>query len=408
MGEKTLRYLVILASFAFTLWVIYLLKPVVIPFVIAFFLAYLFSPLVDRLQHFGLSRWLSISVVFIGIGCVVFLAVWYLIPLIWEQLLIARDSIPVVIKWVNDDFLPWVSRTFDVDRMVVDTSHMSTIVMQYVQTNYNLDSIQSVLLRVAQSGLNVIQVGGVVVLIPIITFYFLLDWKRMLENFKRLIPRPYEQKTLYIVNECHSVLGAFVQGQVLVMLLLGMIYAIGLQIIGLDVGLIIGMVAGLASIIPYLGFAVGIIAAVIATLLQFGLDWMQLVLLLVVFMIGQAVEGYILQPFLLGDKIGLSPVAVVFAVLAGAQLAGFLGMLIALPVAAVIVVLLRHLRDCYEHSEMYGGQVKISIQSQVDGQNISIQTEQIGVNISVQDESIKSQQDAEKSSKIEINTPKDS
>lgn len=138
------------------------------------------------------------------------------------------------------------------------------------------------------------------------------------------------------------------------MILLGIVYAVGLQLIGLEVGLIIGMVAGLASIIPYLGFAVGIIAAVIATLFQFGLDWTQLILVGVVFMVGQAVEGYILQPFLLGDKIGLSPVAVVFAVLAGAQLAGFFGMLIALPMAAVIVVLLRHLRECYEHSTFYG------------------------------------------------------
>jgi predicted PurR-regulated permease PerM len=109
------------------------------------------------------------------------------------------------------------------------------------------------------------------------------------------------------------------------MLLLGIVYAVGLQIIGLEVGLIIGMIAGLASIIPYLGFGVGIIAAVIASLFQFGLDWMQLLLVGIVFMIGQMVEGYILQPFLLGDKIGLSPVAVVFAVLAGAQLGGFLG-----------------------------------------------------------------------------------
>ena len=176
----------------------------------------------------------------------------------------------------------------------------------------------------------------------------------MLQGFRRLIPRPYETTVLNIAQECHSVLGAFVKGQFLVMFLLGIVYAVGLQLIGLEVGLIIGMVAGLASIIPYLGFAVGIVAAVIASLFQFGLDWMQLLLVAVVFMVGQMVEGYILQPFLLGDKIGLSPVAVVFAVLAGAQLAGFLGMLIALPVAAVIVVLLKYARECYEQSACYG------------------------------------------------------
>ena len=310
MVDRTLRRIFILSGIVLLLWVLYLLKPVVIPFVVAFFMAYLFSPLVEQFCKVGLPRWLSISLVFIGIGIALTLAVWYIIPLVWKQLMIARDSIPVGINWINSTFLPWVSSTFNIEEMEIDTSHMSSIVMDYVQTNYSADSIQAMLLRVAQSGLNFIQIGGTVVLIPIIAFYFLLDWQRMLDSLRRLIPRPYEQSTLAVVQECHSVLGAFVKGQFLVMILLGVVYATGLQLIGLEVGLIIGMVAGLASIIPYLGFAVGIVAAIIATFLQFGIDWMQLVLVLVVFMIGQAVEGYILQPFLLGDKIGLSPVAV--------------------------------------------------------------------------------------------------
>lgn len=204
---------------------------------------------------------------------------------------------------INAELLPWISSTFHVQQMEIDTDQMSKAVMDYVQTNYSADSIQAVLLKLAQSGLNFIQIGGTVVLIPIIAFYFLLDWDRMLQNLRRLIPRPYEATTLQIVRECHSVLGAFVKGQFLVMLLLGVVYAVGLQLIGLEVGLIIGMVAGLASIIPYLGFAVGIIAAVIASLFQFGMDWTHLLLVGVVFMIGQAVEGYILQPFLLVIKL---------------------------------------------------------------------------------------------------------
>ncbi|MGA9699793.1 MAG: AI-2E family transporter, partial [Acinetobacter sp.] len=328
------------------------------------------------------------------------LAMWYLVPLVWQQLMYARDSIPAGIHWLNYTFLPWVSQTFSVEQMEIDTQQMSTVVMEYIQTNYSADSIQAMVLKVAQSGLNFIQIGGTVVLIPIIAFYFLLDWDRMLDSFRRLIPRPYEKSTLHIVGECHQVLGAFVKGQFLVMFLLGTVYAVGLQVIGLEVGLIIGMVAGLASIIPYLGFAVGIIAAVIATLFQFGIDWMHLALVLVVFMIGQAVEGYILQPFLLGDKIGLSPVAVVFAVLAGAQLAGFLGMLIALPVAAVIVVLLRHARDCYEKSRIYRHS-SVIIQEPGAG-SISIESDQVDVDIELRNTESKILQDAEKSSKIEL------
>lgn len=379
MQDRTLKRIFILAGIALILWVLYLLKPVVLPFIGAFLVAYLFSPLVDKLHKIGLPRWLSISAVFIGIGVVITLAFWYLVPLVWEQLMYAKNSIPSGIHWANYKFLPWLSDSFNLVPMELDVDQISAAIMEYVQTNYSADSIQAMIAKLAQSGLNFIQIGGTVVLIPIIAFYFLLDWDRMLDSFRRLIPRRYEEQTLVIVKECHSVLGAFVKGQFLVMVLLGVVYAMGLQLIGLEVGLIIGMVAGLCSIIPYLGFAVGIIAAVIASLFQFGIDWMQLLLVGVVFMIGQAVEGYILQPFLLGDKIGLSPVAVVFAVLAGAQLGGILGMLIALPVAAVIVVLLRHAREFYENSPMYSTSTYVVQDSSAS--SITIETDQVDVDI---------------------------
>lgn len=352
MHDITLKRIFILSAIAMGLWILYLLKPIVIPFVAAFFIAYLLSYPVNKLAKF-LPRWLAITNVFLAIILVMIWAVWFVVPLVWKQLVYFRDSLPAGIQWINHTLLPWASKTFNVERMKIDTDQLSEVVMNYIQTNYSIDSIQSMLLSILQSGLNFIQVSGTVVLMPVIAFYFLLDWNRMLGRMHRLIPPRYEVQTLNIVHECHEVLGAFVKGQFLVMILLGIVYAAGLQLVGIEVGLIIGMVAGLASIIPYLGFAVGIIAAVIATLFQFGLDWAHLLMVFGVFMIGQMVEGYILQPFLLGDKIGLSPVAVVFAVLAGAQLGGFLGMLVALPVAAVIVVLLKHLRQYYEQTEFY-------------------------------------------------------
>ncbi|AXY56268.1 AI-2E family transporter [Acinetobacter chinensis] len=405
MVDRSLQRVFILAGIALILWILYLLKPVVIPFIGAFLLAYLFSPLVQKLSKL-LPRWLAISTVFVAIGVVLTWAVWFVVPLVWKQLIYARDSIPAGIHWINYTFLPWASHTFNLQPMEIDVDQISKVVMDYVQTNYSADSIQTMALKIAQSGLNFIQIGGVVVLIPVIAFYFLLDWERMLDSMRRLIPRRYEKNTLNIVGECHSVLGAFVKGQLLVMFLLGVVYAVGLQLIGLEVGLIIGMVAGLCSIIPYLGFGVGIIAAVIATLFQFGIDWMQLVLVGVVFMIGQAVEGYILQPFLLGDKIGLSPVAVVFAVLAGAQLAGFLGMLIALPVAAVIVVLLRHARDCYEQSRLYSVPL-LAVTQDAETGSISVETEKVNVDIEITPEPVKSLKDTEKSSKIDPLDEKD-
>jgi len=398
MHDRTLKRLFVFASIALVLWILFLLKPVVLPFVGAFFMAYLFSPIVDKLSKF-LPRWISISFVFIGIGVVIVWAIWFVVPLVWKQLIYARDSIPVGIHWVNYKLLPWVSHTFNVEHMEIDTDQISKIVMDYVQTNYSVDSIQIMILRVLQSGWSFIQVGGTFVLMPVIAFYFLLDWKPMLARMKALIPRQYESSTMKIVDECHSVLGAFVKGQFLVMILLGVIYAVGLQLIGLEVGLIIGMIAGLASIIPYLGFAVGIISAIIASLFQFGLDWMQLLMLGGVFMVGQIVESYVLQPFLLGDKIGLSPVAVVFAVLAGAQLGGFLGMLIALPVAAVIVVLLKHVKEYYEQSPFYqlNTEPSIVVQSEGDLDKISIESQQVDLDIEIKntqdEEQVKSDRD---------------
>ncbi len=381
MHDRTLKRIFILAGIALILWVLYLLKPVVIPFVAAFLIAYLFSPLVEKINKF-LPRWLAIAIVFIVIGVGVTWAMWFVVPLVWKQLIYARDSIPEGIHWINSTFLPWVSHKFNVEAMEIDTEQLSKIVMEYVQTNYSADSIQAMVLKVAQSGLSFIQVGGTVVLIPIIAFYFLLDWKRMLLNLKNLIPRQYETSTLNVVAECHSVLGAFVKGQFLVMILLGIVYAVGLQLIGLEVGLIIGMVAGLCSIIPYLGFGVGIISAIIATLFQFGLDWTHLALVAVVFGIGQLLEGYVLQPFLLGDKIGLSPVAVVFAVLAGAQLGGFVGMLIALPVAAIIVVLLKHAKEWYEQSQFYqSAQSTVVIENNGDARTVSVESDQVNLDI---------------------------
>ena len=401
MHDRTLKRIFILAGIALVLWVLYLLKPVVIPFVAAFLVAYLFSPVVDRLSKI-LPRWLSITVVFLGIGVVLTWAMWFVVPLVWKQLIYARDSIPAGIHWINSTFLPWVSNNFNVERMELDTDQISKVVMEYIQTNYSADSIQTMALKIAQSGLSFLSIGGTIVLIPVIAFYFLLDWNRMLEGMREFIPQKYKASTLKIVAECHSVLGAFVKGQFLVMVLLGIVYAVGLQLVGLEVGLIIGMVAGLCSIIPYLGFGVGIIAAIIACFFQFGMDPKHLLMVLVVFGVGQLIEGYILQPFLLGDKIGLSPVAVVFAVLAGAQLGGFVGMLIALPVAAVIVVLLKHLKDLYQESQFYKSEnALVSIHSHGDSDVISVESDKVDLDIEIKntqdtDESVKTDQNPHK------------
>src|SRR6218665_2747149 len=137
MGDRTLRRIFILAGIALILWVLYLLKPVVLPFIGAFLIAYLFSPLVNKIHKIGLPRWLAISIVFIGIGLVLTWALWYLVPLVWQQLMYAKSSIPAGIHWVNYTFLPWLSHTFNLIPMEIDTDQISKAVMDYIQTNYS-------------------------------------------------------------------------------------------------------------------------------------------------------------------------------------------------------------------------------------------------------------------------------
>jgi predicted PurR-regulated permease PerM len=191
--------------------------------------------------------------------------------------------------------------------------------------------------------------------VPVLTFYFLRDWDVMVAQIRDLLPRPYLPTVSRLARESDEVLGGFLRGQFSVMLSLGSIYAIGLWAIGIDLGLLIGFVAGLVSFVPYLGAFVGVTSAVIATLVQHG-DATHLLLVMGVFALGQTLEGFVLVPWLVGDRIGLHPVAVIFAIMAGGQLFGFLGVLLALPVAAVAMVLLRYAHEHYRRSGLYGAE----------------------------------------------------
>ncbi len=335
-------------------WVLEQLMPILMPFFAAIIIAYLFNPLVESLtRRVHIPRWLAISLVFLSIAVTLVVVLWFLVPLVWEQVLYARANIPNAIQWINLTLRPWLQHQFHIETNRISLNVVTTWLTSYLQSNYSLDNTQEMITRLAQSGMNIISLLSLAVLVPVVAFYFLLDWQEMLARFHSLIPRRAEPKTMEILRECDAVLGAFVKGQLLVMILLGVVYAVGLQLIGISVGLIIGIAAGLLSIIPYMGFTVGLVSALMACLFQYGIVWQHLTFVIIVFMIGQVIEGYILQPFLLGDRIGLSPVAVIFAVLAGAQLGGIAGMLVALPVAALLVVLFRHINDFYHQSDFY-------------------------------------------------------
>ncbi len=354
------RRLFIVAAIVIALILLRLMMPVIIPFVVAFILAYLFNPLVKKLSRY-VRRWIAIIIVYatITIGMIVLL--WWLIPTLWDQLQAAWEYLPQVLAWYNNVAVEWLSSNTRIRLPHLEAKGVSETLVDYMQTHYNFSDASTWMSQILASSMRFINNAGLIVLVPILTFYFLFNWDQRLQTWKMAIPTAYSKKVITIARECDYALMEFIKGQLLVMILLGVIYAVQLQLIGLELGLTIGMVAGVASFVPYLGFGLGFIAAIIAGLFQFGFDWLYLSLIVGAFLVGQAAEGYVLQPLLLGDKIGLSPLWVIFSVLAGASLLGFVGMLIALPVSAVLNVLFRHLYNYYLSSNFYKGRVQLKL-----------------------------------------------
>lgn len=334
-------------------WLIHALQPILMPFLVGALFAYLGNPLVHWLMRFGWRRVTAVSVTFVTLSLVGALVIIGVIPRLWQQLLYLQGRLPEVVRWLNREAIPWLEAQLKVDFGRLNSELITDWLAQFWQVAGA--STTAMLGSLAQSGLTLVFTLGLVALIPIVTFYLMLDWDDLVARARQLIPRQQEARVVSLVQECDEVLAGFLRGQLLVMISLGLIYGIGLQLLGLKLALMIGLIAGLASIIPYLGFVVGILLAVFMSLFQFGFVWEPLLWVALVFAIGQAAEGWVLQPWLIGDRIGLPPVGVIFAVLAGGQLFGFVGMLLALPVAAVIMVLLRHAHRHYLHSRLYSG-----------------------------------------------------
>lgn len=330
---------------------VYLLAPVLTPFMIAAILAYIGDPLVDRLENYKLPRTLAVVVVFVLLTLVAAIALIILLPMLEEQIVVLSKKIPVYIETIQTQLIPWLNARFGLS-IVIDPEQLKE------SFNINWKQAGGVATKLAayatRSGAFLAEVAANLVLVPVVAFYLLRDWDVLVERVRELLPRKSEKVVNKIAKESDEVLASFLRGQLSVMLALSLIYSVGLGIVGLDLALLIGLIAGLVSFVPYLGFIVGIIIASIAALMQFG-DMTHLVYVGVVFMVGQMLEGMVLTPYLVGDRIGLHPVAVIFAVLAGGQLFGFLGVLLALPVAAIIAVIMRYLNEQYKSSSMYSG-----------------------------------------------------
>ncbi|OBS09942.1 AI-2E family transporter [Acidihalobacter prosperus] len=331
-------------------WLVYLLAPILTPFLVAALFAYLGDPLADRLERWRLPRTLAVVVVFVLMGGALLLALLLLVPVLENQLNVLVHALPGYVAWLNAHLLPWVQQHLGVDMSALNLQALPDLITAHWRQAGGIAA--RVVDTLSRSGLALLGWLANLLLIPVVGFYLLRDWDRLVAYLHELLPLRFRDTTVTLTREADERLGAFLRGQFAVMLALGTVYAVGLWLAGLKVGILIGIVAGLVSFVPYLGFAFGIVSAAIAMFFQTH-ELLALWPIVLVFGVGQILESAVFTPLLVGDRIGLHPVAVIFAVLAGGQLFGFVGVLLALPVAAVLAVLLRHAHRRYRNSRFF-------------------------------------------------------
>ena len=332
------------------LLLLWLLAPVLAPFLIAAVLAYVLHPLVERLAKRGVPRVVAVAVVEVGALVLVLAVALLIVPILSRQLPLLQAQIPLLSQRLNTQLAPWLSRLgLDVS---FDTASIRAFVLKYLDANLQ-EWLGGALSSARIGGSILLTIVGNVFLVPMVLFYLLLDWTRWVQRLSGLIPPRARQRTHHFVDECDRVLGQYLRGQLLVMLSLAAYYSIGLALFGFDLAVPVGVFTGLAVFIPYVGFGMGLVLALISGALQFD-GWSGLVGVAVVFGVGQLLEGFVLTPRLVGERIGMSPLTVIFALLAFGHLFGFVGVLIALPVSAVLVVAVRRARDAYLASSLFG------------------------------------------------------
>ena len=338
-----------LAVFVIASVLIYLLSPILMPFLSAAMLAYIADPLVDKLEK-KVSRTLSVGIVFLVLSSIATLLLLIILPLLERQVVVLAEKLPLYIDRAQSYLLPVFKEQFGLEVGAFDFNMLKQSLSDYWKTAGGIAA--NVVSSISHSGLVLAGWIANFLLMLVVTFYLLRDWDSLMAKIHALIPRKNETLIVTVAKESDEVLGAFFRGQMLVMLTLSVVYTVGLMLVGVDTALLIGILSGMVSFVPYLGFIIGIVVASVAALMQFQ-ELMPLFYIVIVFLTGQMLEGMLLTPLLVGDKIGLHPVAVIFAVLAGGQLFGFVGVLLALPVAAVIAVVLRHMLERYTKSELY-------------------------------------------------------
>jgi len=331
------------------LYLVYLLKPILTPFLFGAILAYICDPVVNRLERLKLPRTLGVILVMLLLLGTFTLLLLILVPLFQSQAVLFLERLPGYVEWFHGQVEPWLKSRFDVE-LQLDSAHVKEAISAHLKNAGG--TAATFLPSLKTGGLAILGFFINLVLVPVVLFYVLRDWGVILARIDELVPRRWHTQVAAVAREIDGVLSGFLRGEIWVMLLMSAYYAVALWFAGLEFALPIGIVTGILVFLPYVGVMVGLTLASLAALLQFqslsGMVWVW-----AVFGGGQVLEGMVITPWLVGERIGLHPVAVIFAVLAGGQLFGFFGVLLALPASAALLVGLRLLRKRYLESNLY-------------------------------------------------------
>jgi predicted PurR-regulated permease PerM len=327
---------------------VYLLQPVLMPFVLSALIAYACQPLVLRLDR-HLPRPASVLLVLLLVLAALALLLGIVLPLLVRELTALAGRVPALLERLDQTLAPWINAHLGTD-VSFDMAALKEMLAQTLKNSEGLGL--TVLQSLRLGGLGLIGLIANLVLVPIVIFFLMRDWEKLLASLQELIPPAWRARTLGFAREADQALGQYLHGQVLVLLVMSVYYTVALWLTGLDGFLPIGITTGLLTFIPYVGAAIGFVLATLAAMMQFD-DFTRVLWVWGVFFAGQALEGHFVTPKLVGRAIGLHPVAVIFALLAFGELFGFTGLLLALPASAVLLIAMRHLRAYYFASELY-------------------------------------------------------
>lgn len=331
------------------------LQDILLPFVVGAAIAYFLDPLADRLESYGFSRLWATIVIVLAFGLVVILSLIFLLPLLVDQLIDLASRLPGYFQSVRDLAVGYLERWFG-DQWTSKNLGFDGTVKDFAQKAAGWAG--QLLSSVWSGGLAVVNFLALIVITPVVIFYLLLDWDRMMQHISDWLPRDHAGTVRQIGRDIDDVISGFVRGQMTVLAILGVFYVIGLTLIGLNFGLLIGLGAGLVSFVPFVGPAVGLVVGGAVAVVQFWPEWHLVAAVLSVFMIGQLIEGNVLSPMIIGDRVRLHPVWLIFALFVFGFLFGFVGLLLAVPAAAAIGVLVRFGLQVYLKSSLYQGDAK--------------------------------------------------